>query len=273
MAQKVIWSLKDPEISRLVRLTTEKQLRYSQKQCMITSKPLIIDLSSTHSFCDLIVDKKPKSELPYKFERLHIVSPKLLTRISGLKNAGSGIAATLPIPDSLSVESFDADGMVIIDGVNDPGELGTLLRSAAAFNWRTVWITHSCADPFDPVSIRASQGTLFSLPFRMGSFDNAIKHSRKSKHLLKLRFISKTERSGTVLGVTNPQLSESTLNLGSKPSCCLLIQNGDAIATSPPLLRDFKHVSIAGVDQISNLPLSVAGSTLMQIISSRYMPS
>jgi tRNA G18 (ribose-2'-O)-methylase SpoU len=272
MAQKVIWSLKDPEISRLARLTTEKQLRYSQKQCMITSKPLIMDLAATRSFPDLIVDKKPKSDLPYKFDRLHIVRPKILARISGLKNAGSGIAATLPIPESLSVESFDAAGMIIIDGVHDPGELGTLLRSAAAFDWRTVWVTHSCADPFDPVCIRASQGALFSLPYRIGSLDNAIKHSRKTKHLLKMRFISNSDSSGISLGVTNPQLSESAFHVGSKPACCLLIQNGETLAT-PRALQDFKHVSIAGVDQISKLPLSVAGSTLMHIISDRYMPS
>ena len=271
MAQKVIWSLRDPEISKLFRLSTEKQLRYTLRKCVISSKPLIMDLAPSTTFSDLIVDKKPKSDFPFKFERLHIVSPKILTKIGSLKNAGGGVIAILPIPEPLNVEAFDAAGMLIVDGVQDSGELGTLLRSAAAFNWRTVWITHTCADPFDPVSLRASQGALFTLPYRIGSLDNAIKHSRKTKALLKLRFVGNLESSGTSLSISEHPLSDSTLPLPSPNGCCLLIQNGLAGSIAP--IRDFTRVSIAGVDKLHEMPLSVSASTLMHIIRNRYPTS
>ena len=266
MAQKVIWSLKDPEISKLLRLGSEKQLRYATRKCIVSSKPLIMDLASTKVFSDLIVDKRPKSDFPFKFEKLHVVNSKILTKIGYLKNAGGGIVATLPIPEPRSIEAFDAAGMVIIDGVSDSGELGTLLRSAAAFNWNTVWITHSCADPFDPVAIRASQGALFSLPYRIGSLDNAIKHTRKTKGLKKFHFIGNTDSVGAPLGS-----SESPESVADLHGSCLLIQNG--LVNSNTVLKDFERVSIANVDNLHLMPLSVAASTLMHIISNRYRPS
>ena len=272
MAQKVIWSLKDPEITKLMRLGTEKQLRNATRTCLISSKALITDLSSKTVFRDLIVDKKPKQELPYKFEKLHVVSPKILTRISGMKNAGNGLAVTLSMPEPLSVESFDANGMLIVDGVSDPGELGTILRSASAFSWRTIWITHTCADPFDPLCIRASQGSLFSVPYRIGSFDNAMKHSRKTTGLLKLHFVGNAKASGVPLGITHSTLSETNIKTRNHVGCCFLIQNG--LVTEPSSnIRDFKRITLDGVNDITSLPMSVASATLMHIIRNRYVVS
>ena len=271
MAQKVIWSLKDPEISKLMRLGTEKQLRYALRKCVISSKPLILDLASTRVFSDIIVDKRPKSDFPFKFEKLHVVNSKILTKIGSLKNAGGGVVATLPIPEPRNVETFDANGMLIIDGVHDSGELGTLLRSAAAFDWRIVWITHSCADPFDTVAIRASQGALFSLPYRIGSLDNAIKHSRKTRGLLKLRFVGNTDAQGTPISFSTPQMSDEAASPTSSPGYCLLIQNG--LLSSSATIRGFEPVCIADVDAPHQMPLSVAGSTVMHIIRNRHKPS
>jgi len=54
--------------------------------------------------------------------------------------------------------------VLILDGIQDPGNLGTLFRSAEAFGVVGVLLTRGCADPFSPKALRASAGSAFRVP-------------------------------------------------------------------------------------------------------------
>lgn len=196
-----------------------------------------------------------------------ITTPRILERIGQLKNSRSGILATLHIPPPLSLEAFSAKKMLIFDGIDDTGELGTLLRSACAFDWDAVWITHSCADPFDPICLRASQGVLLSMPYRVGSIENALQHARREKSMLKLRFVE-SKSGGLKIGLADPELGESSMS-SSGGEVCLLIQKE---FLDSPKANDFKSIEISGISPSRTLPLSVIGSSLIYAISNRYFP-
>ena len=53
---------------------------------------------------------------------------------------------------------------VYLHGVADPGNVGTILRSALAFGASCVALGPGCADPFGPKAVRASMGALFGVP-------------------------------------------------------------------------------------------------------------
>jgi RNA methyltransferase, TrmH family len=53
---------------------------------------------------------------------------------------------------------------VYLDGVGDPGNVGTILRSAHAFGASCVALGPDCADPYGPKAVRASMGAIFSVP-------------------------------------------------------------------------------------------------------------
>ena len=53
---------------------------------------------------------------------------------------------------------------VYLHGVSDPGNVGTILRSALAFGASSVVLGPGCADPFGPKAVRASMGAIFELP-------------------------------------------------------------------------------------------------------------
>jgi TrmH family RNA methyltransferase len=57
---------------------------------------------------------------------------------------------------------------LIVDTVRDPGNMGALLRSAAAFGVDAVYLTPGSADPFNPKVVRASMGAIFALPVHTG---------------------------------------------------------------------------------------------------------
>lgn len=54
--------------------------------------------------------------------------------------------------------------IVVVDRPSSPGNLGTLIRSADAFGASAVVVTGHAADPFDPVAVRATTGSLFGIP-------------------------------------------------------------------------------------------------------------
>ena len=54
--------------------------------------------------------------------------------------------------------------VLILDGIQDPGNLGTLIRSAEAFGVSGVILSRGCADPFSPKALRASAGSAFRVP-------------------------------------------------------------------------------------------------------------
>lgn len=60
---------------------------------------------------------------------------------------------------------FSLDGLlVVVDGVADPGNIGTILRAADAAGAEKVVLTNGSADPWGPKVVRSAAGSLFSLP-------------------------------------------------------------------------------------------------------------
>ncbi|HVT02946.1 MAG TPA: RNA methyltransferase [Thermoanaerobaculia bacterium] len=60
---------------------------------------------------------------------------------------------------------------VALDGVQDPGNVGTVIRTAAAFEAAGVICLEGCADPYSPKSLRASVGTVLQIPVVTASVD------------------------------------------------------------------------------------------------------
>ena len=71
---------------------------------------------------------------------------------------------TLPLPNNPEL-------VLILDGIRDPGNLGSLLRSAAAAGVQAVILTLGSADPFAPKVMRAGMGAHFHLPIQQMDWD------------------------------------------------------------------------------------------------------
>jgi TrmH family RNA methyltransferase len=76
------------------------------------------------------------------------------------------MVATFRIPrPALSALELSGDELVIIlDRLQDPGNLGTLIRTADAAGAAAVLLIEPCVDPYDPKTVRGSMGSLFNLP-------------------------------------------------------------------------------------------------------------
>jgi len=88
------------------------------------------------------------------------VAPHVLATVSQL---GSGTRA-LGIYGQRWAEAPVGPGCLALWGVNDPGNVGTALRSALAFGAGSVALGPGSADPYGPKAVRASMGALFEVP-------------------------------------------------------------------------------------------------------------
>jgi TrmH family RNA methyltransferase len=70
-----------------------------------------------------------------------------------------------PLPTALT-------RLLIIDGVRDPGNLGALLRTAAAAGVEAVLLSPDCVDPYNPKALRAGMGAHFRIPLAERSWDD-----------------------------------------------------------------------------------------------------
>jgi len=89
-----------------------------------------------------------------------VMTPSVFAAIADAETA-PGIAAEIELP------SLKRDGsLVLLEGVQDPGNVGAIIRSAAAFGVGTVMVDRQCADPWSPKVLRAGQGGHFALAIR-----------------------------------------------------------------------------------------------------------
>ena len=100
---------------------------------------------------------------------VYLVPGDLLAATSSLA-APPRILAVLPQPGPWSfadVRFPPAPGLVL-DGVGDPGNVGTLVRSAAALGAEWIALAPGSADPYHPRAVRAAMGSTFALPLLTG---------------------------------------------------------------------------------------------------------
>ena len=81
------------------------------------------------------------------------------------------MCATVETPSCACPESYPEGLIVALDRLQDPGNLGTILRTADALGAAGVLLSPDCADPFSPKSLRAAMGSTYHLPVWIGSIE------------------------------------------------------------------------------------------------------
>lgn len=68
------------------------------------------------------------------------------------------------IPDLKSPDTLPGSRYLVLDGVQDPGNVGTIWRTADALGADGLLLVNGCADPFSPKTVRSTMGACFRLP-------------------------------------------------------------------------------------------------------------
>lgn len=157
-----ITSLQHPLVKHWVLLRKENQYRKESKTLLLVGEKMIETYPHPLKYCITSSPTKWKAETNY------IVTPEILQKISGLENF-QGVIAEVPMPEPQSME--EKQWVLILDQIQDPGNLGTILRTCLALGWDGVIATPGTVDFFNDKALRASQGALFHLPFSWSTLE------------------------------------------------------------------------------------------------------
>ena len=95
-------------------------------------------------------------------------APELFGQITPVENA-AGILAIIDIPGPPTPREDAGDFVVLLDRIQDPGNVGTITRSAAGCGADALLMCPACADPWSPRALRAAMGATFALPVHAGA--------------------------------------------------------------------------------------------------------
>lgn len=171
-----ITSAKNPLIAHLKRLHTDRAYRAQCGEFLCEGRKLLREALQWYPRITAVVaaDGFELPELPPGV-RVVAVPESLMERVSVMKSPqGVLFSCMLPEPEPLTVRP----GMLLLDRIQDPGNLGTILRTADAFDV-PVLLTNGCADPFSEKTVRASMGAVLRTPPQSAPMDEILRLCRQ----------------------------------------------------------------------------------------------
>lgn len=122
------------------------------------------------SIKEVLIDENHNSNLSYNCST-RLISSKQFSSISAHKTH-QGVIGIISLPKYYTEEQLPGEcgkKILVLEDVQDPGNIGTLIRTAVAFNFNGVILSTGCADPFSPKAIQSSAGAILSLWLRRTS--------------------------------------------------------------------------------------------------------
>jgi RNA methyltransferase, TrmH family len=221
----IIRSRDNAQVKRWAKLVRDARLRRAEGRVVIEGPHLLAAAIDAGLKPLAIMGTEAglaKAEVAALVRRLKatptVLAPNVFAAIADAETA-PGVAAEICVP-----EIKKGGATVFLEGVQDPGNVGAIIRSAAAFAAGTVVVDRQCADPWSPKVLRAGQGGHFALGIRQVD-DLAIAIAAEGRRLIctvvqggrPLRDADLSGRIAWAFGAEGAGLSQAVLDLGAEP--------------------------------------------------------
>ena len=167
-----IESRQNSALRHLARLGRERKYRRSTEEMLCEGEKMLEEaLRSGVQPGVLLVRERARDSLPDGLlERAAQAGAALYCASDALFELASDVETPQNVIFSCKQPHWTADALdgkaqvLLLDGLQDPGNLGTILRTAEAFALGAVVLCEGCADPFSPKVVRSTMGAVFRLP-------------------------------------------------------------------------------------------------------------
>jgi RNA methyltransferase, TrmH family len=166
-----------------------------------------------------------------------------------------GVAALVRIKEfSLEdlMERVQVGPIVVLVGVQDPGNVGTILRSAEAFGSAGVVLGEGTVSPFNSKVIRASAGSMFRLPVVLAKAQGEMEKISARMRQENIRLLATSSHKGTPLDVA-----------GLRGPCAVFIGSEGSGLPRNLLAHVDELIAIPHTEQVESLNAGVAGSIVL----------
>ena len=207
MVIKVISSVDNPKVKELMKLKLSKN-RKKEEMFIVEGAHLVKEAKMAGVLIEAFsIEEK---------EGYTLVSESVMKKISTTDT----VVKEIGLCKFISKNEL-SNKVLILDGVQDPGNMGTLMRSACAFGFGTIFIGNGCVDIYNEKVIRSSQGAIFKLNFKFGNVVDFINEELGSYKVygtnvvrgVALDEVSNLDKMAVILGNEGNGISKEVDNL------------------------------------------------------------
>ncbi|WZL74503.1 23S rRNA (guanosine(2251)-2'-O)-methyltransferase RlmB [Clostridiaceae bacterium 35-E11] len=254
-----IHSHDNPVVKRVKQLH-KKKYRTIYKQYLVEGVRIIEDALTNHKeiraviFCDELYKTAGGESLLQKLEKkkidVYCVPDKMFMELCDTQNP-QGIIAVLPceVYDLAHIIDKSNGFFIVLDRIQDPGNLGTIIRTADAAGVDAVLMGKGCVDLYNAKTIRSTMGSIFHIPIlALGTTEEIVR-------ILK-------EKNVKII-TTDLETKEYYYEIDYTDKMALVVGN-EANGVLPEVLVDSDHIiKIPMIGKAESLNASIAASIVM----------
>lgn len=168
MTRDRITSRANPLVKRLRALGADRRTRESEQLYLCEGEVMLREALLSHArICEILFGSHASlallEEAAAQGALLFAAADEIVSYCASVVSAQSLVfTVRMPVGDVSSVHP--ATRLMLLDGVADPGNAGTILRIADAFSFDAVWLTGACVDLYAPKVVRSAMGARFRVP-------------------------------------------------------------------------------------------------------------
>ena len=180
----MITSVQNPKVQRVRALQTRRRRRDQEEALIIEGVRLLEEAIAAQLapqilfYCGKLTNRGQRMVDHYRLAGVDVeeISRHVMNRISKTETSQGALAIfdhiELPFPEQ-------PDFILVLDRLRDPGNLGSVLRSASAAGVQGVFLAPGTTDPFSPKVLRAGMGAHFKLPLQFAPWSQIIDFCRQ----------------------------------------------------------------------------------------------
>ena len=162
-----ITSRHNPLMGHIRKLVGSAAYRWETGEVLCDSPKLLQEALLWQAEITAVVTISPLPRLPEHIRQVQVPEDDMAS-ISPVKTP-QGVLFTCRLPQAPLPRSLTGRRYVLLDGVQDPGNVGTILRTLDAFDADGLLLTGGCADPYGWKAVRSSMGAVFRRPIYSGT--------------------------------------------------------------------------------------------------------
>ncbi len=223
---------KDNKQFKLWKKLKTKKFRDLTKSFLVYGDHLIAQAKKHHTIIEMITSNPDKEGI--------LIDSELMLELNYTETPFDSIAVC-----KVSEDKIESSHILALDDVQDPANMGALIRSASAFGYMHILISNKSADVYNEKTIRASQGAIFDVTHERGNLVELIEKYKVLGYHVMAADAHETKKSMITL-------DKIVLVLGNE---------GAGISTEVKSLSD-QLITIKTIN-VESLNVAVAGSILM----------
>ena len=161
---ETITSRTNPLMRRIRKLRDDRKARRNEGLYLCDGVKMLEEAVKWNADVRTVILSEDLADTPVPAGARAVLVPADLMRSISPMEAPQGALFLVNAPALTPPEQLTKDRYLILDALQDPGNVGTILRTADAFGCGGVLLTNRCADPLNPKAVRATMGAIFRTP-------------------------------------------------------------------------------------------------------------